>query len=856
MHCKFNHDDECQHCGFCQDDKPDVCDPMPVEPPKMHHGPWWDQTSTVVQGPSVQGQLNRLHAQMCSLANGMKDIKKHNYKMLKDIKHAAVSNGSYYSCKDVDVAHGVASTGGNYQVTRINRCDKAGNPIKVELHLAFSNAGNANIKEKAFNASEFEYADKMFAANTVKFTGGTGWNGPVVWKGAPLPYSEGVYGDGTSYVVGFTKCGDLRVYNQTVTHEDLRRDKIENAMGAVCQLVAGRTVIDRSWDLARLKGAPDALICIGQNYANKQTIFLSCGRYDEWGMGLQEAAEIMIQYGCDVAAVISEGESAAALDKGEMMFVPSTDDGNRPNETENYSYWYISRKCSYKDQWTFDWATLMQRYGQALWRSLMNEFAIDDLQDDMKSVMDDIADLQAQVATNTADIISLKSRVSALESTVGGFDARIRAIETAMTQLNNAFLQITQQFSNVLAQFEEIKTQFAALIVLVNSWNDRIVALEEEWAEYRDQLDEILATVSNKAPQTTFNKLNFAGMQGLPMRLVDAGNVEDEQFRFESQQEYFVWPRNVRDIIQGTRHAQYHFYIPLDKPITVAATAEDGLILRSRFLQTAQGKPNNICWINFRGIRQYDTTPWLRHQMHPDTAIGAPSTYILPNGAGYAGTYVGFEFYFQCDEWADRRVQFQLEVLSKLEVQPGGAVRPDAYYSAYSNYSANQSTKAFPNQYMRMARYSSGYMFTRLEHIGITPGRTNQSNFNVWNQYDTETFDNIMLMLMKFAPVSDYVVGKWRFEVDRNNANDYPFGLLNGWCTIEFIRGKGAGLNPDNSTSYDGDAVVYIEDLDHDSGYRWRRNIKCRAQSPMGPAGDANWVISKSVWYKFEGVES
>ena len=122
---------------------------------------------------------------------------------------------------------------------------------------------------------------------------------------------------------------------------------------------------------------------MGQNLETREVIFLVCGNENDVnrkGMTSKACADILLQYGCDIAVELCEGSSAGACDKGSLMFVPDGD--NVPNA---YAFWYISRKCFFRNDYQRELAELMQNYGRCIWETFLNYKRIVQLRIDLEA---------------------------------------------------------------------------------------------------------------------------------------------------------------------------------------------------------------------------------------------------------------------------------------------------------------------------------------------------------------------------------------------------------------------------------------------------------------------------------------
>lgn len=348
---------------FCPEDKPHMgkpgfpgCGPMPPVP-------------SVVTGMDLYEAMNRLNDRVNVCIHNYNAVMAEGYKTLHNMQRAAQENGAYYGPGEVWVEEGYyADESSTYHLVHKACVDRRGEPIRMQLHLAYGNTTNSKIEQKMFNASKVEFADKIMVAIP---KGEGGWYGKAIWHGCPIQSDD----KPELYTVGFTKSGVMRVYNNGVDVDQMLRDTIVDAMGCSGVLIQNGQVTDESYR----QHIPNAeqqtsRVCIGQNLATREVIILTVGNENDVnrkGLTSMACAQILRQYGCDIAVELCEGVGSGAMDKGSLMYVP--DDGNEPTA---YAYWFISRKCFYKSDYERELAELVQNYGACIWQGFLNKKAI------------------------------------------------------------------------------------------------------------------------------------------------------------------------------------------------------------------------------------------------------------------------------------------------------------------------------------------------------------------------------------------------------------------------------------------------------------------------------------------------
>lgn len=348
---------------FCPEDKPNMgkpgfpgCGPMPPVP-------------SVVTGMDLYEAMNRLNDRVNVCIHNYNAVMAEGYKTLHNMQRAAQENGAYYGPGEVWVEEGYyADESSTYHLVHKACVDRRGEPIRMQLHLAYGNTTNSKIEQKMFNASKVEFADKIVVAIP---KGEGGWYGKAIWHGCPIQSDD----KPELYTVGFTKSGVMRVYNNGADIDQMLRDTVVDAMGCSGVLIQNGQVTDESYR----QHIPNAdqqtsRVCIGQNLATREVIILTVGNENDVnrkGLTSMACAQILRQYGCDIAVELCEGVGSGAMDKGSLMYVP--DDGNEPTA---YAYWFISRKCFYKSDYERELAELVQNYGACIWQGFLNKKAI------------------------------------------------------------------------------------------------------------------------------------------------------------------------------------------------------------------------------------------------------------------------------------------------------------------------------------------------------------------------------------------------------------------------------------------------------------------------------------------------
>ena len=376
-HDNFN--PECpEHRPFCPEDRPDMppfCpddhrDHRRVRPPHMPPVP------SVVSGMDLYEAMNNLTGRVNTCIESYNAVMAENYKTLHNLQRAAEENGAYYDPSSVFVEEGYyADESATFHLIHKRCVDRRGEPIRMQLHLAYGNTTNSMIDQSMFAASKVEYADKIVVAipKTDK-----GWYGKAIYHGCPIASAD----EPELYTVGFTKSGVMRVYNNGANIDQMLRDTVVDAMGCSGVLIQNGQITDDAYR----KNIPSATeqvsrVVMGQVGSTKEVVILTVGNEDDVhrkGMTSLACANVLKEYGCDIAVELCEGEGSGAMDKGSLMYVP---DGNE--EPKAYAYWFISRKCFYRNDYERELAELVQNYGACMWQGFLNKKSIEQVKSEL-----------------------------------------------------------------------------------------------------------------------------------------------------------------------------------------------------------------------------------------------------------------------------------------------------------------------------------------------------------------------------------------------------------------------------------------------------------------------------------------
>ena len=492
--------DNFNKCNPCVPDcppKPNPCGPdFPMFcPPPMPPIPPMPYESSVVEGSSLYEAVNRLNGRVNVCIDTYNHVMSECYRTLHNLEKAAEENGAYYGPGEVWVEEGYdAEQNSTYKLIHKACVDRRGEPIRVQLHLAYANTTNSKIEQDIFSSSKVEYADKMFVAIP---KGENGWYGKAFWHGAPINSSAGV----GKYTVGFTRAGAMKVYSNGINDDQLSRDTIVDAMGCSGVLIQNGQITTEDWQQnIPNRSEKSERIIMGQNMDTQEVVWLVCGNendVDHAGMTSLKAAQILLTYGVDIAVELSEGADAAATDKGSAMFAPK--DMEMPTA---YAYWFISRKCFYKNDYDRELAELIQNYGRTLWENYKNAYSIRNLQTDLAaevaSRISGDEKLQGEIDDLSAKLLEMGKRVNALEKVAKELQIQIDDLGTQLTALSQTVSFLQDDVKRLSQRMETI-----AGLVQQNTTNIQSIL------EWKETVDNSITNINSSITNITNGNTNL-----------------------------------------------------------------------------------------------------------------------------------------------------------------------------------------------------------------------------------------------------------------------------------------------------------------------------------------------------------
>lgn len=412
--------------------------PQPCPPPMPKPMPCVPPAPSVCQGMDLYEAMNGLTDRVNTCIATYNDVMANSYQALRNLEKAAEANGAYYSDCEVCTEQGYyADEGNTYCVTRKKVVDRHGEPIRMHLKLAYDNTTNSKLEQPIDDASMIECAQVIASCEV----GENGWIGNCFYKGAPLPSIE----SGEGYCAAFTRNGTMRVYSNAINQSQLLNDGVENSMSCVGRIIVDGEIKDE------VASAVAPIVAMGQNTVTKEVFFVSAGSdanqvkqgLTARGLSSKACADILKGYGCDIAVVLSTGDNAMLLDKGENAFVPST----LPNQTKSKAFWYITRKAFYKNDYDRQLAELIQNYGQLRYTALLNQLSILNLKNYTET---EINRIDEQLTTFKERLEDFNTRLTTLETNYNTLTNRVDTIETDLTEVKKTINTLQQTVQNLI----------------------------------------------------------------------------------------------------------------------------------------------------------------------------------------------------------------------------------------------------------------------------------------------------------------------------------------------------------------------------------------------------------------------
>ena len=524
--------------NFCPPPKPPFC-PQPPVP-------------SVVQGMSLYEAMQDLSNRVNICIDTYNHVMAENYRTLRNLEKQAEENGAYYGPCDVYVEEGYsAEESAAYKIIHKKVVDRRGEPIRLELHFAYNNTTNSKIEQTIDSASKIEFADKIVIAQPKT---DKGWYGNVIWHGAPLPSDP----EASLYSVGFTRSGQMKVYSNSVSADRMISDGIENSIGCSGVLVQNGEITDSAWyENIPNYNIQSSRVLLGQNFTTQEVMIFVTGKENDetkQGMTSLRCAQILKDYGCNLVVEVGEGLSAGAMDKGSLMFTP--ENKQMPNA---YAFWYISRKCYYKNDYERELAELVQNYGACIWQGYLNKENILDLRNDLNTEIEERKNADSVLQDNIdKEQARAEEAERVLQENIDKEQARAEAAEDLLDKAIKA-----EQ-----ARAEERENEIEANL------NTEIDRAKEAERVLQANLDK--ETAERKAEDSVLSeRINAEQERAEAAETTLQANIEKEENRATEAER--VLQANINKEQARAENAEQTLQTNIDKEVSRATTAEDNL---------------------------------------------------------------------------------------------------------------------------------------------------------------------------------------------------------------------------------------------------------------------------------------
>lgn len=450
-------------CGDCTPYRPECgdCGPefSPVPPPIAPFHP--------IPGMNPQEQ-------MCNLANKVNEcigrwncIQAECFHTLDKMYEAAVCNDVYYDRDEVKLETGYSTNDEcPYHIITIRSVDKACQPIRIKLYLAYGNTTNSGLVQSIQDASFITNANAIITAVD---PAGPKWKGNARYMGAAINGD----GDQSVYVAGFNMHGALKVFPGNVDEITQCQNQMVDMIGAVIPIITDGEITAEAKTLT----TKASISAIGYRSSNGDKIFFQCSAQDQKGMQGITVANLLKDMGCYTAVItcIGVNSEGVTVSNGMSYMGCFTDAPNGWIIPENAAYWVVSKRPfdGWKNKFTAEIADLVQLSGINKNSIESTAARIDGVEDKANQALelgqqnaDDIANLTAEVDainqnldTIESDVATLKTNLSKeIQDRIAGDNALNAALQSEIAARQNADTQLNQAIQTETTQRQAADT--------------------------------------------------------------------------------------------------------------------------------------------------------------------------------------------------------------------------------------------------------------------------------------------------------------------------------------------------------------------------------------------------------------
>lgn len=452
--------------------------------------------NSLTESQQLYGLDKKMNELICMMNGHNREVEK----IYCEIVNSAKANDAYY-WREIRTEEGYLEDASSpYKVVHIPFLDCGGQPIYLELGLAYNNTTNSGIKENVFSCSQRTFADKLVPAMNVA----NAWVGATVFKGAPITEINEETPDG--YTFGVTHSGFLKVYKNLKDYKQMGLDKIRNAMMAHSILMENGAVSPNYYgaDKEILQGR----VGVGMNYNTKERFIIII----DTGATADMLANLFAKYNCTVAVELATGTSSVAMDKGAFMFMPAgIEPTTNPTVPEINAFWYITKRRHYRNDYVRDVASLTQKFGEQLWRTAITNDVVDNLKlsvgDLYTKLAEEIERAQAAEKQLQDNIDAEQARAEAaeeqLQDNIEAEKARAEAAEEQLQDNIDAERERAEQAESELD--ERITTEVATLNERIDN---EVEALEAEDTAIRELIAQEVEKLNQSIAAETQERKN------------------------------------------------------------------------------------------------------------------------------------------------------------------------------------------------------------------------------------------------------------------------------------------------------------------------------------------------------------
>lgn len=438
---------------------PDKFNPCP--PPGLRQIP---PIPSVVEGQSLYESMNAQIERTNACIAQWNCISANCYAAMNACVEAARSNDVYYDDCEVHYETGYDQNEGcAYSIIKKRPVDRNGQPIFTKLMLAFDNTTNSGITQDIFDVSFIKSANVIMTAVAPSQDN---WNGPALYRGAPIPGTETESG----YVYGFNKQGWLRFFNSDVDTTTLIQNGMVDVIGGCVPLLSDSELTTEAQALTTKAN----IYALGFNKGTGDLYFFSCSAYDQPGMSGVSVAKLLQGYGCDTAVATSVIEASNQNISGGMLYMAqmtTVPQGGR--SPSNLAYWVISKRPNFNNCFQKEIADLVQTTGQNAWKTYLLGASIKSFD---QRIIDNYNLITAETARAEAAEKTLQDNINAEEDRAtqaeGNLQNNINAEQTRAEEAEEMLQE------NINAEADRAKLEETALDNKIEAETTRAEAAE------------------------------------------------------------------------------------------------------------------------------------------------------------------------------------------------------------------------------------------------------------------------------------------------------------------------------------------------------------------------------------------